>query len=438
MRNLNRRKFLKSTAAATGALLVHPAYRGRAVEADPEAVLERAQEGIRRHRMSELRIHVIGQDQQPLSGIGVSVGQLRHRFLWGANLFGWARSGGPDLEADYRSRFASLFNFATLGFYWHYYEPEQGHPQYAWTEGTIDWCQANSITCKGHPLVWANIEDPGWLPEDAEGIRAASLGRVREIVDRFRGRIDLWDVVNEPSLLLWATTRLGQWAQAVGTRSFVSQHLHAAREANPNAILLVNEVLTAYPVYSLLDDLREQGKPLFDAVGLQSHMHRGPWPLDRMWSLCDRYAGLGVPLHFSEFTLLSGPGGIEGHWETPTPESEQAQAEDTALRYTLLFGHPSVQAVSWWDLSDRGAWKAAPAGLLRADMSPKPAYDQLYELIRKRWWTSIQGRTNASGKFSCRAFHGQHRITVRSPDGHELHRDLEVGPNRDTETAFVF
>jgi hypothetical protein len=43
--------------------------------------------------------------------------------------------------------------------------------------------------------------------------------------------------------------------------------------------------------------------------------------------------------------------------------------------YTLLFSHPAVAALIWWDLSDRGALPGAPAGLLREDVGFKPAYD---------------------------------------------------------------
>jgi len=426
---LNRRLFLKSAAFAAGGVMLSPGRRSNATEREAESSLARAREGIERNRQDKLVLQVTGADQRPLPGIAVEVHQLRHSFLWGSNLFGWSVPGQPELEAAYRMRFAELFNFATLDFYWHHYESEQGRPRYARTEATVEWCRANNIACKGHPLAWANIPDPNWLPEDAVAIRAASLGRVREIVGRFRGKIDMWDVINEPSLLLWASTRLGNWAQSVGTHSFVSQHLHAAREANPDATLLLNEVLTAYPSYSLLDGLREDGKPLFDAVGLQSHMHRGAWPLDRMWALCDRYGGLGVPLHFTEFTVLSATG-REGRWEAPTAESEQAQADHAARHYTLLFGHPSVQAVSWWDLTDRGAWKSAPAGLLRADMSPKPAYDRLHELIRNQWWTSNHGETNADGKFVSRAFHGRHSVTVRWPDDRKTSRDVDCEPGR--------
>jgi endo-1,4-beta-xylanase len=435
---MNRRRFLQSTVAAAGGTLFAPHSRGHTTTVDPEAFLAQAQSGIEQHRKSPLTISVTTDPDRPSVGVTIEIEQLRHSFLWGCNLFSWAIPGEPMLEAAYRARFAALFNYATLGFYWNHYEPERGRPRHALTEAILHWCQIHDITCKGHPLAWANIADPSWLPADAAQIHAASLGRVRDLVNRFRGRIDLWDVVNEPSLLLWANTRLGAWAQAVGTHSFVRQHLLAARAANPNATLLVNEVITPYPSYSLLDSLRDHGKPLFDAVGIQSHMHHpGPWPLDRMWALCDRFAGLGTPLHFTEFTILSAPVTAQG-WVEPTPASEQAQADQMVHRYTLLFGHPAVQAITWWDLSDRGAWKSAPGGLLRADMSPKPAYEMLQELIRKQWWTSIQATTDAQGKFTCRAFHGRHKITLRLPDGRAFSREMECAPQRSNELRFHY
>ncbi|MCD6507549.1 hypothetical protein J7M22_13115 [Candidatus Poribacteria bacterium] len=48
----------------------------------------------------------------------------------------------------------------------------------------------------------------------------------------------------------------------------------------------------------------------------------------------------------------------------------------------MLFSHPSVEAITWWDFSDRGAWQGTAAGFLRKDMSPKPAYERLTELVK--------------------------------------------------------
>ena len=78
--------------------------------------------------------------------------------------------------------------------------------------------------------------------------------------------------------------------------------------------------------------------------------------------MCQQFARFGVPLHFTETTILSGarkwdkpPG---GPWPS-TPEGEAYQARETARFYTMLFSHPAVQAITWWDFTDRQAWKGA-------------------------------------------------------------------------------
>jgi GH35 family endo-1,4-beta-xylanase len=291
---------------------------------------------------------------------------------------------------------------------------------------------------KGHPLAWANLPDPTWLPTNLGEIRAASLNRVREIVARFKGEIDVWDVVNEPSLLMWAHTRLGQWAQSVGTEAYVRQHLRTAREANPEATLIVNEVLTQYPVYPLLDSLRdESGRPLYDAVGIQGHMHLGPWSLGGTWKVCEHFARLGVPLHFSEVTVLSGERLDNHRWGRSRFEYEIMQRDYVPKLYTLLFGHPAVQGITWWDLSDRGAWKGAPAGLLREDMSPKPAYEQLLDLIKRQWWTDVEGETDTDGAFSFRAFYGRYRVTARSREGRVVRHEFDWLPGQENRVKLV-
>jgi endo-1,4-beta-xylanase len=412
---LRRRRFLRSLAGAAG--LGCWASTGRAeLQRSDESYLEAAREGIRRYRMSPIRVQVKAADGRPVTGATVEIEQLRHAFRFGANAFLWRQPDQPEREHAYRERFAAVFNSATLGFYWHTYEPIEGRPRHENPEAILNWCAQQGIAGKGHALAWANLPDPAWLPQTFARIRECSLGRVRDLVGRFAGLIDTWDVVNEPSLLGWANTRLGAWAQSVGTQAFVRQHLAAAREADPTATLLVNEVLTAYPSYSLLDELRDEaGRPCYDGVGLQSHMHFGPWALSQVAAVCDQYAALAVPLHFSEVTVLSGERRGRERWAPSRYEYEVMQGDYVPKLYTLLFGHPAVREITWWDLSDRGAWKGAAAGLLRADMSAKPAYERLVDLVRRAWWTRAQGETDRSGALILRAFHGSHRLTVRCP-----------------------
>jgi hypothetical protein len=162
----------------------------------------------------------------------------------------------------------------------------------------------------------------------------------------------------------------------------------------------------------------DPGHPGFDVVGIQSHQHTGVWPPEKIWKICESFAGFGKPIHFTETTILSGPlqgiGGPPGtHWDT-TPEGERLQAEQVLRYYRILFSNPAVAAITWWDLTDLDAWKEAPAGLLRRDMSPKPAYTMLKDLIKNKWWTHGDEVADASGGVRMRGFYGAYQLTAQS------------------------
>lgn len=148
-------------------------------------------------------------------------------------------------------------------------------------------------------------------------------------------------------------------------------------------------------------------------------MHGGTWPLTKLWTVCQRFSAFGKPIHFTETTVLSGPTHVVDYkapdptdWNTD-PADEAAQAAYVTQFYTILFSHPSVRAITWWDFSDRNAWLHAPAGLLHRDMTPKPAYTRLLNLIHHTWRTETAATTNRRGKLSKRVFYGQYLLTAR-------------------------
>jgi endo-1,4-beta-xylanase len=423
---MNRRAFLKTSAGAV-LLCSVPSWSATTAEGaapSDDDILAEAKERIEKHRRADGILLARGADGRPAAGVKVKLEQTRHEFLFGCNFFRFGRLRDSELEEQYRTRFARVFNYATLGFYWASYERERGKPGYPYTDRVAAWCAEHGITCKGHPLVW-DYADPRWLPQDFSEIRALSHARVRDIVSRYQGRINLWDVVNEPTHLGRFKTRIGEWAIAMGAVPYVREHLKIARAANPNATLLVNDYRTDPPYHRILEGLRENGKPLFGTIGIQSHMHGGGWPLRQVWNVCDRYADLGVPIHFTETTVVSGPRlGPGENWGPTTPELEAGQADYVPKFYTMLFAHPALGAITWWDFSDNGAWQGAAAGWVRKDMSPKPVYERMLELIKSRWWTKVEGQTDQRGEFRTRAFLGAHRLTAVWPDGRAASRDV--------------
>jgi len=436
--DMNRRTFLKSTAAS--ALILNSRAWGAASETDTHAddeILAQCQARIAQHRQSNVVLVLRDGTGKPIPRAEVKIEQTRHDFLFGCNFFMSGRLGEPALEDAYHTRFAALFNYCTLGFYWATYERERGRPDYDYTDRVVEFCARHGIRCKGHPLVWDHpAGSPRWLPEDSTEIERLSNARVREIVSRFKGRIDTWDVVNEPTHLAEQVnkTRMADWGRRLGAREYTARPLAMARAAHPNATLLVNDYRLEPAYRTILDGLRTDGKLQFDAVGLQSHMHDGCWPLRKAWEVCERYTPLGVPLHFTETTLVSGPRlGPGENWGATIPEGEVKQAEATARFFRTLFAHPAVEAITWWDFSDRGAWQGAAAGWLRRDLSPKPVYERMLALIKGEWWTNAESQPDVQGEVSLRAFHGQHRVSVTLPNGFTVDKGIHVQrgkPNR--------
>jgi GH35 family endo-1,4-beta-xylanase len=387
-------------------------------------ILGSAERRIRECRTAEAELRLRDETGRPLAGARVHVELVRHAFKFGANAFRLLAEPDPARQRGYEERYAALLNYATLPFYWGAYEraPEQTGEQRLGRMAA--WCAQNGIAAKGHPLVWHEVF-PEWgaACTDREIVERLER-RVRSIVSGFRDRIRIWDVVNEATVAGRFENAVGRWMGAQGPAACVDAALRWAREADPSATLLYNDFNVSDDLQTLVRVLLDRRSPL-DAIGIQSHMHKGVWPVERVWEVCESYAAFGLPLHWTEATVVSGrlkaPEDNDWHavrrdWPS-TAEGEASQAAYGEAFYTVLFSHPAVEAVTWWDFSDSGAWQGAPAGLVRADMTPKPLYERLARLVGKSWATDIQTRADESGCARARCFFGEHRLDVTDASG---------------------
>jgi endo-1,4-beta-xylanase len=283
------------------------------------------------------------------------------------------------------------------------------------------WHAERGVACKGHPLCWHTLAPPWLLEMDEDGILREQLARIDRDVGDFAGLVDMWDVVNEAVIMPVfdkydnGITRL---CGKLGRVGLVKAMFERAKAANPGSKLLLNDFNTSPEYASLVRGCLEAGVGI-DAVGIQSHMHQGWWGIEKTKRVLERFRGFGPPLHFTEITLLSGelmPPEIEdlndhkvASWPT-TVEGEERQAREAVLLYKTLVADPAVEAITWWDLCD-GAWLGAPGGLLRADRSPKPAYEALKALVKGEWWLGpTRMRTDAGGRVEVQGFEGDYRV----------------------------
>ncbi len=389
---------------------------------DSESILTSAEERIRETRAALARFNFVAASGEPLAGFRGRVRLVNHEFKLGCNAFGVGRDGAEWRE--YEARFARLLNFGTLPFYWNRYEADEGRPGAAAVAAMAEWCASSGVTTKGHPLVW-HEQFPEWaeaLPD--EEVIARLEARVRGIVGEFEGLIDIWDVVNEATVSERFDNAIGRWMKSRGASACVGDALSWAREAAPGARLLYNDFNVSPEFEALAEGLACGGTPL-SALGVQSHMHKGAWTAERVWNTCETYARFGLPLHFTEMTILSGRLKTDDDWHavqpgwTTTAEGEARQLAEGSAIYTALFSHPAVEAVTWWDFSDRASWQGAPSGLLRADMSPKPLYDWLVDSFCPggRWSTDAAVAADAHGRARAECFFGDYECTGRCPEG---------------------
>ncbi|MCZ2805760.1 endo-1,4-beta-xylanase [Modestobacter sp. VKM Ac-2983] len=380
-------------------------------------------------------------DGSPCADTEVLVEQVRHEFAFGnigfdfvglanqeqgagrENVFGGA---DPAAAGRLEELFLDVFNTATLPFYWAGFEPAEGRPDTARLQAAARWFRDRGVAVKGHPLVWHTLA-PDWLREhtDAE-VEEIVRARVRREVSSFAGLVDTWDAINEVAIMPVfsneeqqnAITRL---CRRIGRIPTIRLAFDEAHGADPAATLVLNDFNLGTAYECLIEGVLEAGVQV-DAIGLQSHMHQGYWGEERTQEVCDRFARYGLPLHWTETTLVSGdlmpPEIVDlndhqvDEWPS-TPAGEQRQADDVVRHYRTLLAHPAVQAVTYWGITDEGAWLGAPAGLVRADGTPKPAYDALRGLVKEDWWLApTRLRTDGEGRVAVRGWAGDYSLSA--------------------------
>ncbi|MBN1375638.1 MAG: endo-1,4-beta-xylanase [Dehalococcoidia bacterium] len=379
-------------------------------------IVNGAEDRIEKIRKGDVFIQVVDDNGTAVRNARIYFEQHNHDFLFGSNLSPLGQNGPNAVNQDWADAYTAVFNYGVLPFYWDQYETRERNNNETLLLAMADWSKKRGIITHGQPLISANAV-PAWAPPGVEDVQAAMEDRVKANTIAFCGLVDYWTVVDEPLGGQWVNNAVGNWMNSSTPAVACADALVWASSGCPKATMIINDYRTDQDYRDLLQDIvRQKGK--FDGIGIQSHMHRGNWPLYQVWDICSRFEDFDVPLFFTEVTVLSGAlkTGVDTtqqaeDWPSTT-EGEMTQADYVEKFYTLLFSHPSVEAITWWDFSDQGAWQNAPAGLLRKDMTPKPAYDALLKLIRKDWWSFGNVYTNDNGEAVFHGFYGSYKLAV--------------------------
>lgn len=233
--------------------------------------------------------------------------------------------------------------------------------------------------------------------------REELLERMREhihtVVGRYKGRIRVWDVVNEAvadggtNLL-----RSSLWLEIIGP-DFIAKAFEFAHEADPKAILRYNDYGLENPakrrkLITLIRSLQEQKVPVH-AIGSQAHLNVSI-TFETMDQTLTELATLGLPIHITELDVNSAVGGQRDFGAEVTDnaattqgglvsEADRRLADAYAGIFRAFLKHsPHVEMVTFWGVNDANSWRAQGRPLLfdRAGQS-KPAFDAVVAVLKE-------------------------------------------------------
>lgn len=407
-------------------------------EANRDELERSVQAGIEAYRKGGAVVKAVDSEGKPIAGAKVTVRQKNHAFRYGANLFMLDELETPEKNEKYKEAFKRIFNMATLPFYWSDLEPEEGKPRYAKDSPKIyrrpapdlciEYCKQNGIEPREHALAYDNFF-PEWLYDaDIFKIKKKFEQRCAEISARYGADIRTIEVTNET----W-------WAQGktaiYNDPDFVEYSFKTARKYFGANELSINEYAGVWEdnartddrYYMQVENALMKGAEI-DAIGMQYHMfHRAEEEYERtrrtydpnhLRAIMDLYGRFNKPIQITEVTIPA---------YSNKPEDEQLQAEIIRWLYSIWFSQPQVEQIIYWNLVDGYAAYAPQGdmtagenyyygGLMRFDLTPKPAYDMIDTLFNKEWRTNLDIEANADGETSFRGFYGDYELTVQSGD----------------------
>jgi endo-1,4-beta-xylanase len=251
--------------------------------------------------------------------------------------------------------------------------PEENRYNWAVADSILNFAQRHGLKVRGHALCW-HEQTPRWLFKDANGDTVSKevlLNRLKEhittVVNRYKGKIYAWDVVNEAvddnsSRLL----RNSLWYQICG-EDFIIKAFEYAHAADPNAILFYNDYNTERPekrerIYQLLKKLVDAKVPVH-GVGLQAHWSLTEPAENELRSTIEKFSSLGLKIQFTELDISVYPWEKNRRKKLPTdmdvftPEREQQQLEQYKKVFRIFRDYKNViTGVTCWGVSDRRTW----------------------------------------------------------------------------------
>lgn len=243
---------------------------------------------------------------------------------------GTALSNQP--TATEKADVTANFNAVTSenAFKWGEMSKTVGSTDFTATDRLVAWARSKKLRLRAHNLFWHRLQNAPWLKAELAAaadptarLRQLMAERIKNVVGRYRGKVAIWDVINEPLALLGPgydsedtpVTPKNLFFATLG-ESYIADAFRLARKADPKAKLFLNELLwdarigdpKSDALLALVARLKKARVPI-DGVGIQAHAMLGttsPWFPSTAAALkryIDALGKLGVKVEITELDV---------------------------------------------------------------------------------------------------------------------------------------
>jgi endo-1,4-beta-xylanase len=170
-------------------------------------------------------------------------------------------------------------------------------------------------------------------------------------MQHYKGKIAVWDVVNEAVSIEGTSYRDCPFYKYLG-KTYIDEAFKIAREVDPTVKLYYNDYddegmnPKSDFVYELLKGLKERGVPI-DGVGMQMHYGKpnAAFTIAELKTNLKRLTDLGLEVVFSEMDV---------HRCTGMTETEQVTMYHDLV--AACVNEPLCKAVTFWGITDKYSW----------------------------------------------------------------------------------
>ncbi len=248
-------------------------------------------------------------------------------------------------------------------------QPAAGEFTFENADAVVEYARTHGMRVRGHTLLWHHETGaPGWVFNEPDGSRSAPeqvedrlRTHIREVMNRYRGRVECWDVVNEAISDRDGADELlrdSPWRRALGD-GYVERVFRMAHGADPHALLFYNEYGMTRPAkrertLRLLRRLLEAGAPVHGA-GIQGHFDLRV-DVDEVRRAIEEFASLGLKVEITELDISLYNDNDES-FTSPPPERLARQAGLYGKLFALFREYRQViTGITFWGVADDRTW----------------------------------------------------------------------------------